>query len=154
MIWSLSKEGPDFPTRAAQLVREGPTLPILIGGHREQIRTVGLIDTGASFCAVKPKLATRLGLKVVDRRRVSGVSPQGVSAEGFADVVFGFLGLESPPHSLPLQLVVVDFSRDHNELGLLLGRPFLQFFEFLYEGDCGRFKLTASNSSTIVQGED
>ncbi|MGA1343978.1 MAG: aspartyl protease family protein [Hyphomonas sp.] len=96
-----------------------------------------MIDTGASFCAIKPKLGRRLRLNRVDRAMVSGVSAQGTSSEGFAGSVSGFLALENPSHALRLQLVAVDFSRDHNELGLLLGRPALQTSEPLNDGDCG-----------------
>lgn len=149
MKWSFTEEGPDFETRAGQLTAKGPIIPLILTGRGERIQTRGLIDTGASFCAIKPKLSHRLNLKVVDRKRISGVSPSGTGnhVDGDADVAFGFVGLDSPTHELPLQLVVADFLRDDPTMGLLLGRTFLQHFDLVYEGSCGRFSLTRASGS-------
>lgn len=149
MKWVFSENGPDLEYRAGQLSARGPRVPVVVTGREGRFQTSALIDTGASFCAIKPKLAKRLALKVVDRKRISGVAPSGTGsyADGEADVAFGIVGLENPPHELPMQLIVADFLRDDPSLGLLLGRTFLQHFDLHYEGSCGRFTLIRASGA-------
>ncbi|MFN3314318.1 MAG: retropepsin-like aspartic protease [Hyphomonas sp.] len=149
MRWTFREEGPDLEFRAGQLAAKGPIVPIVITGPGGRFRTSGLIDTGATFCAIKPKLAKRLALKIVDRKRISGVAPSGTGsqADGEADVAFGMVGLQDPPHDLPLQLIVADFLLDAPSMSLLLGRSFLQNFDLFYEGSCGRFTLTRASGA-------
>ncbi len=149
MKWQFSEDGPDLESRANQLTAHGPIVQVIVTGPGARIQTRALIDTGASFCAINPKQATKLNLKIVDRKRISGVAPTGAGnfANGEADVAFGMVGLNNPPHELPTQLIVADFLQDDPTLTLLLGRTFLQHFDFFYEGSCGRFSLTRSSGS-------
>jgi hypothetical protein len=149
MKWTFSEDGPDLEYRAAQLTARGPVIPVIVTGRAERVRTSALIDTGASFCAIKPKLANRLSLKIVDRKRISGVAPSGTGnhADGESDVAFGIVGMDSPPHELPIQLILADFLKDDPSLSLLLGRTFLQRFDLFYEGSCGRFSLVRTSGA-------
>ena len=148
MEWPFNRPGPDFETRSLDLVQHGPVVPVVVTGRQEHRNTSGLIDTGASFCAIKPKLASRLNLPIIDKKRISGVSTHGTFASGDADVMMVMIGFE-PEYSLPLQVVSADFLRDEADVNLLLGRPFLQHFDLFYEGACGRFKLTWARSQVM-----
>lgn len=152
MEWAFDKHGPDFEARSDELVRTGPIVPILITGRTEQIQTQGLIDTGASFCAIKPRLARKLNLIVIDQKRISGVSASGFAASGDADVMMAMVGFDEN-YVIPVQVVAADFLRDDPSVSLLLGRPFLQHFDLHYEGACGRFKLSWTKSH-LMDSED
>ncbi len=148
MEWSFNSTGPDYEVRSENLVQRGPIVPVLITGKAEQRQTQGLIDTGASFCAIKPRLAQKLNLVVIDRKVISGVSASGVPTSGGADVMMAMLGLDQN-YCIPVQLVQAGFLQDDPDIGLLLGRPFLRHFELHYEGAFGRFKLGWSKSNSM-----
>lgn len=145
MEWSFERAGSDFVAKAGDLVRNGPVVPVQIEGSAEHRRTSGLIDTGAAYCAIKPRLARKLGLVVIDRRRISGVSATGAAASGDADVMIARIGFDAN-FTVQVQVVAADFMQDDPDITLLLGRPFLQHYDMFYEGACGRFKLSWAKS--------
>lgn len=155
MIWTFSAAGPDLEFRAGQLAARGPFVPIVNTGPGRRFQTSGLIDTGAAFCAITPKLAKRLALKIVDRKRISGVAPSGTGSQaaGEADVGSGMVGLRNPPHDIPLQLIAADFSLDAPSMGLLLARSFLQNCDPFHEGSRGRFTLTYASGAPHGLGD-
>lgn len=148
MEWSFRSEGEVSDQRARDLITRGPLLSIIVKSDTTKMKTMALIDTGASICVIKPKLAKKLSLQITNETKVSGVSPHGQLAHGQAKIGLGILQLENPVYEFPAELVIADFSINDPSLGILLGRPFLKHFDLLYEGSHGRYRLTASTAQS------
>lgn len=77
MEWSFRSEGELATARSRDLVAHGPLLPIIVKSGTTCVATNALIDTGASICVIKPKLARKLSLQITNETKVSEGFPAG-----------------------------------------------------------------------------
>ena len=92
------------------------------------IKTKGLIDTGADFVLVSPAIARQLQLRHINDEMVGGIGGEEVEAKIYSgSIEVPELGFQK---TLPLYAVAWD-TTSH---AVLLGRSFLKYFVFRYDG--------------------
>ena len=103
-----------------------------------------MIDTGAAFTVIEEPLAEALGLRPVRFREVIGIDQKPMERPVFPmSVVLAMHDGLGTSKSVRFKVDIVGVptrARDEGYIGLL-GRDFLQHFEFLYDGPKARFTL-------------
>lgn len=126
------------------LVANGPTLFVDIGfdpAFRDTKGSIpqaaikgvwGLVDTGASESCLDDQLAAKLGLPVIDRRDISGIS-------GFkkANIYLAQIHVPSLAFTIYGAFAGVDLVAGGQRHQALIGRTFLQRFTMMYDGPTG-----------------
>lgn len=92
-----------------------------------------------------------MGLKIIDEAVIEGVSGSDTSVRGKADVALAVVSMEDKGVEIPSRLVVANFNSLDPACNLLLGRPFLRWFDLSYEGATGRFTLVWAPPSELNQ---
>jgi hypothetical protein len=132
------------------LVTHGPTLLVDIGFDPAydpaaptrptltETKLWALVDTGATESCIDSDLATKLGLPVVDRRRIGGVS-------GLKEVNMYLAHIHIPTLNFTLYgaFAGVDLIAGGQKHYALIGRTFLQRFKMTYDGLTGDVTLSA-----------
>lgn len=141
---------------ARELIRIGPVIPVVVTSlaTQQKIQTKALIDTGAQSNCISKKLAQRLQLNVIGDTRIAGVSHNDEIAQEKVDTVMGMLRPGSFQIDIPSEFATPRFSTGDDQIDILLGRPFLQNFDFFYEGSFGRFSLEWQPPSLVYQADD
>lgn len=98
---------------------------------------LALVDTGATECCIDSQLAVRLGLPVVDKRKVAGVG--GVSE---VDVHLAQVYVPSLGFTMYGLFASVHLSAGGSLHSVLIGRTFLRDFVMTYDGPSGTVVLT------------
>jgi len=98
------------------------------GSNMAGVKVRGLIDTGADFVLISPTVAKTLGLRHVNYDIVAGIGGEEVAAKIYSGALkVPDLGFEKvlPLYAVPWNPV------SHTAL---LGRSFLRYFVFKYDG--------------------
>lgn len=118
-------------TVATPIRHQGPLIEVRIkapGSPLAGVRVRGLIDTGADFVLFSPSIARQLQLRQTDSDVVGGIGGGQVPAKVFSGTIeVPELGFEKV-----LPLYAVDW--DPTSHTVLLGRSFLRYFVFRYDG--------------------
>lgn len=140
-----------LPFNSANLLLEGPHLPVLISASRRELdegRAVGLefpelpvqalIDTGASITIINPEIAVTCKLKHTGHQRISAV---GGSAGEFPEFAAGiaFPGSEIPRLDT-IRVVACPLIRQPF-FSCLIGRDVLQKWVLTYNGKTGEVEI-------------
>jgi predicted aspartyl protease len=96
-----------------------------------------LVDTGATECCIDGQLAGRLGLPIVDRRRLAGAG--GVSE---VDVHLAQVHVPTLGFTMYGLFASVHLSQGGSPHQVLIGRTFLRDFVMTYDGRSGTVVLT------------
>lgn len=141
---------------ARELVRNGPVLPVVITSlaNRDRVQAKALIDTGAQANCMSPRLARKLSLNIIGDTWVAGVSSNNEIAREKVDTVMGLIRPGDIPVDLPSEFATPRFSTGDDQIEILLGRPFLQNFDLVYEGSIGRFSLAWHTPALLYQDEN
>lgn len=135
-------------TGREQLVVHGPTLFVDIGfdpGFQPGPTSVpvpaakglwALVDTGAVESCIDGALATALGLPIIDRRQIAGVS-------GLKEVNVHLAQIHVPTLAFTIYgpFAAVDLAGGGQRHQALIGRTFLQHFMMIYYGMTGTVTL-------------
>ena len=151
-----SRTASSFEDAARELIRIGPVIPVIVTSltTHQKIQTKALIDTGAQSNCISKKLAQRLQLNIIGDTRIAGVSHNNEIAQEKVDTVMGMLRPGNLQVDIPSEFATPRFSTGDDEIDILLGRPFLQNFDFLYEGSLGRFSLEWQPPALVYQSDD
>lgn len=98
---------------------------------------VGLVDTGATECCIDNLLAVQLGLPLVDKRPIAGVSGQHM-----ANVYLAQIHVPSLKFTITGKFAGVDLAAGGQMHKALMGRTFLRNFTMTYEGKTGGVKIS------------
>lgn len=109
-----------------------PTKPVLA-----ETKLWALVDTGATESCIDNDLATKLGLPIVDRRRVGGIS--GIQQ---VNVHLAHIHIPSLNFTLYGAFAGVDLIAGGQRHYALIGRTFLQGFRMTYDGPSGDVTLS------------
>jgi gag-polyprotein putative aspartyl protease len=145
-------------TPTAKLVAFGPIVTVSIEADAELIAeraALGqslppplpvqlMVDTGAQTTVIEEAIAKKFGLKPIRYSSVTGVSQQAQTCAVYRMVIT----LEMKDNSGQNKVVAIETEiigvssppSPHPHVGLL-GRDFLQHFEFVYRGSVGSFEL-------------
>lgn len=135
-----------FPT-SPELFSTGPTIAVRIGFDAEyaeagQAPHIGetlyaaLVDTGAVFSCIDAQLAAALQLPVVDQVELVGAGGRHLTTQHLAQIYVPALDFTVYGRFAAVRLF--EGGPGHQAI---LGRHFLQFFLFQYEGASGRATL-------------
>lgn len=106
---------------AAYFENEGIEVP-------KPIQTLGLVDTGSFYSAIRPGMAGSLKLRQVDRVPVLATGSTTVSHYP------AFYGGTELFDTVSLDLKLVEFALEFNrDVGVLIGRDLLESFQFEYK---------------------
>lgn len=113
------------------------------------VKARGLIDTGADFVLCAPSIARSLGLRQTNTDVVGGIGGEEVDASVYS----GKLIVEELSFQRVLPIYAVPWGPTSHTV--LLGRSFLQYFVFEYDGPSEVFHFSAPlhGSSHIVEGD-
>lgn len=141
---------------ARDLILGGPVIPVIITSisTRERMQTRALIDTGAQSNCISRRLADRLALSVTGDTWIAGVSHNNEIAQEKVDTVIGMVRPGELQVDIPCEFATPRFTTGDDQIGILLGRPFLRNFDFSYEGSIGRFSLDWQPPSLLYQSDD
>jgi hypothetical protein len=130
------------PQARQQLVDFGPNTTVSVGLDEhwtrdqqraptpQKARVPALIDTGAQESAIDSQLAAQLKLPIVDKRIVAGVGRMRV------DVCLAQVHLEALRYTLEGHFAVIPLAA-HVGYDVVLGRSFLRYCSFSYDGKLG-----------------
>lgn len=136
-------DGPSVPGRDL-LVLHGPTLLVDIGFDAAyasntgippvpQVKGVGaLVDTGAIVSCIDDALAVQLGLPIIDKQQISGVSGPWTANMYLAQIHVPALGF-----TIYGSFAGVNLTGGGQAHQALIGRTFLQRFTMTYYGSTG-----------------
>lgn len=118
-------------TVAMPIRHQGPLIDVDIktpNSNLAGVRVRGLIDTGADFVLISPAIAKRLALRHVNDDIVGGIGGEEVAAKVYSGTIevpsLGF-GKILPRYAVPW---------GPTSHAVLLGRSFLRYFVFKYDG--------------------
>jgi len=150
------------------LVTKGPLINVVLapdphiteklqdaGREVRQVQVKMMVDTGAEVTSVEDRFAQAIGLTPIRYRSIVGVSGKpelypvyrmqisfGMGASDGKTVMASFAAavVGTPPSPIP------------SENAGLLGRDFLQYFKFVYNGPDGRFEIIDERSPWAKAG--
>ena len=147
------RSAPDGSTQGADLlVYFGPTIQTEVGFDPAWTATgkalpklgtpvAALVDTGATESCIDALLAAKLGLPIVDRRKIAGAG--GVHEVNVYLAQIRVVTLNVNIHGSFAGVNLKDGGQQHS---VLLGRTFLRHVTMLYDGKTG--KVTISHDPT------
>jgi predicted aspartyl protease len=100
------------------------------------IKATGLIDTGADFVLCSQSFARQLGLRRTNKDFVEGIGGEKVEAEIYS----GSLGVEKLGFERRMAIYAVPWGPLSHSV--LLGRSFLKYFVFKYDGPSDVFHFS------------
>ena len=125
---------------ATPITHQGPFIDVIISAPGPQVpasKVRGLIDTGADFVLFSPSIARSLRLRQVDEVPVGGIGGGSINAKVYSrSLRVPDLGFEKT-----MPLYAVDW--DPTSHTVLLGRSFLKYFVFRYDGPSEVFHFSA-----------
>lgn len=126
-------------TPAHALVNAGPTINVLVGqpplpdeataDHPKMEQVIALIDTGATTSCIDEKLATDLGLTIIDEQTAHGIGGPKLHSRFLAFMQVPELSTHTTKNFLGVDL--------KGRQPVLLGRDFLWGSIFIYDGASG-----------------
>ena len=137
---------------ADDLLRNGPIIKIEIGDPSGGLRTAiinGLIDTGAAFTAINPRLAESCGLIQRGQKKIhvpgnTGPEDAKVYPEFAASIRFPNSDLRDfRVHG------VIACPIFETQFSCLIGSDILKYWELTYSGALGQFSIKDSRSQTL-----
>ncbi len=129
-------------TTADDLLRFGPMIKVLIGDPSNPSKTAAvnaLVDTGAAFTAINPRLAQTCELIQRGQKRIHVLGDTGQNdAKQYPEFAASvrFPETELAPFRV---LGIVACPIFESRFSCLLGRDILRFWEFTYSGPSGQF---------------
>lgn len=137
------------------LVMHGPTLlvdigfdPAMTAGNRPALAKTALwalVDTGATESCIDDDLAQELGLPVVDKRTVGGVSGHHEACMYLAHIFIPTLN-----YTIHGQFAGVKLRAGGQRHFALIGRTFLHNFVMTYDGCSGKVSLVFAGKNINI----
>jgi predicted aspartyl protease len=126
-------------TVATPIPHHGVLIDVVIkapGSQFAGIKTKGLIDTGADFVLISPAIARQLQLRHTNDDIVGGIGGGEVDAKVYSG------SIEVPELGFQRILPLYAVAWDPTSHAVLLGRSFLKYFVFRYDGPSETFHFS------------
>ena len=136
---------------ATPIRHQGTLIDVVIkpvGSLLSGTKVRGLIDTGSDFVLISPSIAHTLGLRHVDNDVVGGIGGEEIGAKVYS----GCVTVPELNFERALPLYAVDWSPTSHTV--LLGRSFLKFFVFRYDGPSELFHFSSPLDSSYHPSDD
>lgn len=138
---------------ADDLLRTGPIIKIEISDPSDRSKAAvinGLIDTGAAFTAINPKLAQSCGLIQRGQKKIH--VPGDIHPDDAKVYPEFAAAIRFPGSDLPGLRVhgVVGCSIFETHFSCLIGRDILKYWEVTYSGSLGQFSIRDSQNHRLA----
>lgn len=136
---------------ADDLLRNGPILKIEIGNPSDPSRVArvnALVDTGAAFTAINPRIAHNCGLIQRGQKKIhvpGNTGPEDAKAYPEFAASLGFPGSDLLNFRVHGIIACPIFE---TQLSCLIGRDILKYWELTYSGALGQFSIKDSRNQS------
>ncbi len=136
---------------ADELLRNGPILKVEIGNPSDPSRVArvnALVDTGAAFTAINPRLAYNCGLIQRGQKKIhvpGNTGPEDAKAYPEYAASLHFPG--SDLHNFRVHGIIA-CPIFETQFSCLIGRDILKYWELTYSGSLGQFSIKDSRNQS------